>query len=163
MSIAIIIFIIANFINVILNTVKAIVTVKGGVFSASIVNAITFGFYTYIVFLISNGDINIHSKAIIVALVNFVGVGIVKILEKKFTKDKLWVFMCTCKEDNATIKLIHQNLAQFNIKSVYSAIVPNELYRLEIFSNTQKDSDVITALLKKYDIKYSAFETNKNN
>ena len=74
---SILIFIIANFINVVLNTAKSLLTVKGGIFSASFINSITFGFYTYIVFLISNGDMNIHIKAIIIAWVCFMSMSII--------------------------------------------------------------------------------------
>ena len=41
-------FIVLSIVNVILQTVKSIVTVKCGKFSASIVNAVAFGLYTIV-------------------------------------------------------------------------------------------------------------------
>ena len=41
-------FIVLSIVNVILQTVKSIVTVKCGKFSASIVNAVAFGLYTVV-------------------------------------------------------------------------------------------------------------------
>ena len=101
--------------------------------------------------------------AIIIAVVNFVGVCLVKWFEKKITKDRLWVFMCTCKSDNDTIKSLVKTFEQFNIKARYTEIVKDRLYTLDVYSYTHKDSDVITATLNKYDVKYSAIESKENN
>lgn len=159
MTTTILIFIIANFINVVLNTAKSLLTVKGGIFSASFINCITFGFYTYIVFLISNGDINIHIKAIIIAIINFVGVALVKFVEKKLKKDRLWIFTATVKDNNETIQKICKALKDMEIKLIYNEIVKDELYTLQVFSKNQKESEMITSILNNYKVKYYAIES----
>ena len=44
-----ILFVICNIANVIIQTVKSLVTVKGSPIAAAVVNAIAYGFYTYII------------------------------------------------------------------------------------------------------------------
>lgn len=43
----------ASAMNVILSTIKSILTVKGGKLSASFINALTYGFYSYVIVLTS--------------------------------------------------------------------------------------------------------------
>lgn len=84
-----VIFIICNMLNVIIQTVKSIVTIKGGKVSAALTNAIAYGFYTYIVILMVS-DMSTLAKCFIVGFCNLVGVYCVKLGEEKSRKDKLW-------------------------------------------------------------------------
>lgn len=84
-----IIFIIASIINVILQTVKVLVTVKCGKWVTSITNAIVYGFYTWVLVLMSC-PLSLWAKILITAGTNFLGVWIVKFVEEKGRKDKLW-------------------------------------------------------------------------
>lgn len=82
-------FIILNIVNVILQTLKSIYTVKGGKWSASIINAITFGVYT-VVIVYTNADFPLLQKVLITAGTNLIGVYVVKLIEEKKQKEKLW-------------------------------------------------------------------------
>jgi hypothetical protein len=83
------IFIVLNIINVIIQTVKSIATVKCGKVSASIINAVAYGLYTVVtVYMLC--ELSLGLKALIVALANLVGVYVVKLIEEKGRKDKLW-------------------------------------------------------------------------
>ena len=84
-----IIFIVLNIVNVILQTVKSLATVKCGKAVAAIVNAVAYGLYT-IVLVYTMCDLPLMWKASIVALCNFIGVYVVKLIEEKARKDKLW-------------------------------------------------------------------------
>ena len=84
-----IIFITLNIVNVILQTVKSLATVKCGKVAAAIVNAVAYGLYT-IVLVYTMWDLPLMWKASIVALCNFIGVYVVKLIEEKARKDKLW-------------------------------------------------------------------------
>ena len=84
-----IIFIVLNIANVIIQTVKSIATVKCGKVTAAIVNAVAYGLYTIVtVYMLCELDLLL--KAGIVAACNLVGVFIVKLIEEKARKDKLW-------------------------------------------------------------------------
>ena len=75
-------FVILNIINVIIQTVKSLATVKCGKTVAAIVNAIAYGFYTIVV-VYTLCDLPLMWKAGIVALCNLVGVYVVKLCEEK--------------------------------------------------------------------------------
>lgn len=89
-----ILFIVMNVLNVIIQTVKSICTIKCGKVTAAIVNAVAYGLYTYIVVL-TMCDLPLLAKCLIVASCNFVGVFVVKFFEEKARKDKLWKVECT--------------------------------------------------------------------
>jgi len=78
-----------NVLNVIIQTIKSIATIKCGKVAAAIVNAVAYGLYTYIIVL-TNCDLPMLAKCLIVASANFVGVYTVKFFEEKARKDKLW-------------------------------------------------------------------------
>lgn len=86
----ILLFTLCTAVNVILSTIKSILTVKGGKFSASFINAITYGFYSYVIVLTSADGMPIWLKMAITAVCNFVGVYLVKLIEEKARKDRLW-------------------------------------------------------------------------
>lgn len=94
-------FIICTMVNIILSTIKSIVTVKGGKTVAAVINAITFGFYTYVVILTADGNIPTLTKCIITAICNLIGVWIVKYFEEKAKRDKLWLVKCTIPKEKA--------------------------------------------------------------
>lgn len=83
------IFIILNVVNVLIQTVKSIVTVKGNKYSASIINALAYGLYTVVVVYMVC-ELPLYLKAIIIGLANLIGVFVVKFIEEKKRKDKLW-------------------------------------------------------------------------
>lgn len=83
------VFIILNVINVVLQTAKSICTVKCGKFMAAVANAAAYGLYT-IVIIYTVCDLPLWQKVLIVAGANFVGVFVVKAIEQKLEKEKLW-------------------------------------------------------------------------
>ncbi len=84
-----ILFIVLNIFNVILQTVKSIITIKCGKMASAIINAVAYGLYT-IVTIYLMCELPLWWKAGIVAGCNFVGVYVVKLIEEKARKDKLW-------------------------------------------------------------------------
>ena len=84
-----------NVVNVIIQTVKSIATVKCGKSVAALVNALAYGLYTFVVIYMTIDGLNIWVKAGIIALCNLVGVWVVKFIEEKSRKDKLWKVECT--------------------------------------------------------------------
>ena len=82
-------FILLNIANVVIQTVKSICTVKSGKTVAAIVNEVAYGLYT-VVIVYTVCDLPLYLKAIIVAVANLIGVYVVKLIEEKARKDKLW-------------------------------------------------------------------------
>ena len=77
-------FIIATLINVILSTLKSVITVKGGKVVASIVNAISYGFNTIVIKSIS--DVELWIAIVVTVAANLVAVYIAHSIIKKFEK-----------------------------------------------------------------------------
>lgn len=151
-------FVILNFVNVLINTARSLTTVKGGKWIASLMNALCYGYYTIIIVITALYEIPLPLKIVAVAFVNFVGVFCIKLGEEKIQKEKKWVFLATAKCENNAIVEVADKLKALDIKLVYTVAIPNELYTLQIFSNNKKESEMITAILENYCIKYSAIE-----
>ncbi len=152
-------FVILNFINVLVNTARSLTTVKGGKWVASVMNALCYGYYTVIIVITATYEMPLLMKCIAVAIVNFVGVFTIKFCEEKMQKEKRWVFLATAKIENNAVVDVAEKLRALDIKLLYTEVIADELYSLQIFSNTRKESEMITAILENYNIKFSAIET----
>lgn len=87
-------FVALNIANVIIQTVKSLATVKCGKTVAALVNAIAYGLYTYVI-IFTVCDLPTPLKAGIVAIANLIGVYVVKAIEEKIQKTKLWLVKMT--------------------------------------------------------------------
>lgn len=148
-------FIVCNIINVIIQTIKSLATIKGSPMVAAIVNAIAYGFYTYII-IITNYDLPIWQKMLIVALCNLIGVYIVKKIEEKSKKDKLWKIEATVKKEIEWRKIINwliQNDIPYNYINIDKYILINS------YCATQEESKKVKEILNQYHAKYFVSET----
>lgn len=155
-------FVILNFVNVLINTARSLTTVKGGKWIASCMNALCYGYYTVIIVITATYDIPLVLKIIAVAIVNFVGVFCIKLGEEKIQKERLWIYNATAKMSTKEILDVVALLKCANIKVLYMKVA-DELYTLQVFSNTQKESEMIKSILDNYSIKYCAVETKEIN
>ena len=133
-------FVILQLVNVILSTVKSLLTVKGNKTSAVISNAVYYGYYTLIIKAIGDSDnFNIFGVsldatlviAVVTVLTNLLGVYVSLTLMEKFRKDKLWLLKVTIKTeeyDSLKDELI-QNLIPFvTLESPWKKIRSLEVY-----------------------------------
>lgn len=150
------IFIILSVLNVILNTIKSIVTVKGGKMAAALINAITFFVYTYVI-IYTNCELNMHLKALITGLINFVGVYAVKWFEEKARKDMLWKIEATFIKSEEFINHLKKWAELFDMS--YNFIDIDKYIIVNFYSKSQKESLVIKDFIKKFNGKYFASET----
>ena len=82
-------FIVLTIANVIISTIQSITTVKCGKYVAALVSSIRYGFNVVVtVYMLC--ELPLLIKATIVALCNLVGVFLVKFVEEKLEKDRLW-------------------------------------------------------------------------
>lgn len=152
-----IIFIVANILNVIIQTIKSICTIKCGKGIAALVNALAYGFYTYIVILMI-ADLPLLTKCVIVGLCNLVGVYIVKWAEERARKAKLWKVELTVRNEEA--QKLHEDLNRFNIPHNY---IPN-VGKWTIFNAycaTQKESHFTKEIANRAHAKYFVTETKE--
>lgn len=78
---------------------RSLLTIKGSKTVAAIANAICYGFYSYVIILTAGDGIPIITKCLITAFCNLVAVWIVKFIEEKSRKDKLWLVKITVPKD----------------------------------------------------------------
>lgn len=147
-------FIVFNIINVIIQTVKSIVTIKCNKWAASIVNAIAYGLYTYIVVLTAS-DLDLWFKILVTAGANLIGVFVVKWIEEKKHKEMLWKVEFTVKTNTASNvdKLLSLSCVPHNYVEIGKYTIFNA------FCATSKESESVKEIIKKYNAKYFASES----
>ena len=152
------VFIVLNIANVIIQTVKSIATVKCGKVSAAVINAVAYGLYTIVtVYLMC--ELDLYLKAGIVALCNLIGVYVVKLIEEKARKDKLWKIEATVYNynhdpewDDCIIDLKESGVP-FNYIDIQKYILIN------CYCATQVESAKVKAILNKHNAKYFVSES----
>lgn len=150
----ILLFALCTAVNVILSTIKSILTVKGGKLSASFINALTYGFYSYVIVLTSADGMPIWLKMVITAICNFIGVYLVKWIEEKARKDKLW-------KVELTVPTKYTNTIDFDLHDVpHSYIELSDKHTLfNFYCATQKESAKVKAIANQYEAKYFVAES----
>ena len=150
----ILLFALCTAINVILSTIKSILTVKGGKLSASFINALTYGFYSYVIVLTSADGMPIWLKMAITAVCNFIGVYLVKWIEEKARKDKLW-------KVELTVPTKYTNIIDFDLHDVpHSYIKLSDKHTLfNFYCATQKESAKVKSIANQYEAKYFVAES----
>lgn len=151
-----VLFIVLSVVNVILQTFKSLATVKCGKVGAALVNATAYGLYT-VVLVYTNADFPLWEKVLVTAVCNLVGVYIVKAIEEKARKDKLWKVETTVNSDD-TFKV---RLALRDAGLSYSVISTNTKERsvFNIYCPTKKESEKIKEILGNFDAKYFVTES----
>ena len=152
-----IVFILANILNVIIQTIKSICTIKCGKGIAALVNALAYGFYTYIVILMI-ADLPLLTKCLIVGLCNLIGVYIVKWAEERARKAKLWKVELTVRNEEA--QKLHEDFERFNIPHNY---IPNvgKWTIFNVYCATQKESHFTKEVANRAHAKYFVTETKE--
>lgn len=145
-------FIIFSMLNVIIQTAKGIVTIKGGKFAAATANAVAYGLYTYIIIL-TMCDLPMILKALITAFVNFVGVYFVKWAEEKTEKTKLWKIEISVLAENAD--KIKNALDAFGVSRDDGKPV-GKWVKFDTYCYTKKESSFVREIAKRYKAKYFA-------
>lgn len=149
-----IIFIIASIVNVILQTIKVIVTVKCGKWVTSITNAIVYGFYTWVLVLMSC-PLSLWAKILITAGTNFLGVWIVKYVEEKGRKDKLWKVEVAIPNDYSTFAA--KDLRAAGISS--NSQVMRDWTMFNCYCMKKEETAKVKEIAVSNKGKYSAFES----
>ena len=149
----IIIFTIATIINVTVSTIRSLCTIKCGKWLSAITNAVCYGFYPLIVMLTAKDTVDIWVNMIITAVVNFVCVWIIKLVEQKARKDKMWkVEIAIPKEYTSKLHFDLQNIPH-NYIEVGSWVMFN------CYCENQKETQMVIDIAKQYKGKISAYES----
>ena len=150
------VFVVLNIVNVIIQTVKTIITVNGKPMSAAIINAVTFAIYTVVVVFMNAEGLGVFYKALIIGLVNFFGVYIVKYIEAKNRKDKLWKVEATVLRGYTTS--LHCKLVDAEISHNYLENV-GKWTLFNVYCENQEQSAKAKEILNHFNAKYFVSET----
>lgn len=154
-----ILFIVCTFANVVLSTIKSVMTIKGGKVYAAIWNALAFGLYSYIVVLTATADISTLGKVAITMGCNLVGVYGVKLVEEKMRKDRLWKVEMTVPngEYGFTASAMHGALNAANIPNNY--VEAGKYAIFNCYCATKADTETAITIGADYGAKFFASET----
>ena len=150
----ILIFTALTIVNVVFSTIKSIITIKGGAFSASLISALYYGYYN-IVLIYTVADFPLWQKVIVTFGCNLVGVFAVKYAEEKARKDKLWRVESTIKPDKKDVfeAYCKENDIPYNYVNIEKYILFN------FYCATQQESAKVKKLLDAHDAKYFVNES----
>ena len=151
---AIILFIVCTAVNVVLSTIKSILTVKGNKWVAAGINALTYGFYSYVMILTNIDGVSTLAKMGITAACNFVGVLAVKWVEELARKEKLWKI-------EMTVPTKYRAAVDFDLRDVpHSYIEISDKHTLfNFYCATQAESAEVKKVIDAFGAKYFVSES----
>ena len=145
-------FCILNIVNVIIQTIKSIATIKCKKGMAALVNAVAYGLYT-VVLVYTTCELPLFTKALVVAVANLIGVYIVKAGEEKKRKDKLWKIEVTIpKEHFLTVKSLLSK-----VSCSYIELGNHVLFNA--YCINQEESKIVRQVVERYGAKYFISES----
>lgn len=150
-----VIFVLLNVVNVIIQTVKSIATIKCGKMIAAIVNAIAYGLYTVVV-VYTVCELPLWLKVVVVGIANLIGVYVVKYFEEKGRKDRLWKVEATVSAQYA--ERLHNELSTVKLSHNYIDKIGKYVI-FNVYCETQADSIEAKKLLDYYHAKYFVSES----
>ena len=137
-------FCVLNVLNVIIQTVKSICTIKCIKYIAALVNALAYGLYT-VVIIYMVCELELWLKVIVVALANLIGVFVVKLLEEKSAKDKLWKVEATVRAERAELleSLLKTDGVMYNLVPVVGSDKTVQYVAFNIYCHTKEESRIV--------------------
>lgn len=149
-----ILFTVCSLINVVLSTTKSLVMINSSRNSAIIMNAICYGFYTLVVKQL--GAVSYTTAVIVTVVANIVGVWLSYKIMDMTKKDKVWRITTHLKSDKEFVDCVAE-LGKFGI----SCTPVENSNNVDIYSYSQKESNIIKSILGNYDHKYFIQEMSK--
>ena len=143
----IIIFIILQFLNVVLSTLRSVLTVKGSKLVASIASAVAYGVYS-ILTVVMVKSVDLWLIVVVTVATNLVGTYLSKWLLEKFHKDDMWEVVATVRTKYTNV--IHNYLKDAHIDH-YFVNLDNDKTVYYIYSKNQGDSTYIKTIIDRFD------------
>ena len=148
---ATIMFVGLSLINVVLGTMRSILTIKSTRFVAACINAVSFTFYNVVVKMLTGYDM--VTVAVVTFAANMAGVYIATWILAKAKKDKIWIFEAIIDDE-----IYCQNVF-YDMNYVLLPIYNSNSFSLRIYARTQKESTTIIENFESEGIWYTAIES----
>lgn len=140
-------FVVLNIVNVVLQTIKSICTIKCGKTAAALINALAYGLYTIVVIYMVC-ELPLMVKVAVVALANFVGVYAVKHFEEAARKDKLWKVEMTIPTNPVSLAEIYRVCVEKDIPM--NSFDVEGYHVLNFFCSTKEQSRQVKRFVEIY-------------
>lgn len=145
------IFFICQLINVILGTIKNVITIKGTKTMASLFSAVNYGVNTVIIKTIADVDLWI---AVLVSVVcNLIGVYIGMWITEKMRKEQLWKITVTVPAEK--LSNFKDELLANGIDFIAYETSWKDYKVVDLFSKHKSTSKVIKQIFNNYDVQYT--------
>jgi hypothetical protein len=147
------IFFLMQFINVILSTMKTVLTVKANAHIAMLINTATYTFYSGVVKLLT--DQPMFVVLVTTFITNVIGVYLAMYILKKSKKDVLWKIEVTVPTEEMEDVMLDAKALDipFNYVDIEKYVLFN------FYSATQEVSAELKKMLKKHNAKYFVIES----
>ena len=151
----IVLFFVCQLVNVALNTAKSIIMHKEEKISSTLINAITYGFYTIIVVMTAS-ELPLWITIVITVITNIIGVYVSMLILEKFKKDSLWEIVATVNMDESIYypSILEKDLEEKQV--AYNIIETKRQgeYVFHIYSSDKKETAYIKECLVNVKAKY---------
>ena len=146
-----VLFFTLQFINVVLSTMKTVLTVKANKHIATLINTATYTFYAGVVKLLTDQPMIV--VVVVTFLTNIIGVYLAMFILEKTRKDVLWKVEVTV--NNEVAEELHHRMAEVP----HSYIIVGKHTLFNFYCETQAESAKVKAVVKEYNAKYFVAES----
>lgn len=144
-------FFVAQFVNVVLSTLKSVITIKGGKNWAALASAVAYGFNTIVIK--SLVEVSMEVALIVTFVTNLIGVYFGLFIIEKLRKDQLWKITVTVPADE--FEEFKKELKNKSISFITYATKWEEYTVVDIFSKQRAESKVIKQIFASFNVKYT--------
>lgn len=150
-------FILLSIVNVVFSTIRSITTIKSNKFVASLISGGYFAFYN-VMLVYTVADFPMWQKCLITFCCNVIGVFIVKLVEEKMQKDRLWKIE-TAIPNAYNPDDVKKRITLCGISCNYIEVGKWNIFNC--YCTTQEQTKAVTEISKEYGGKISAYESAK--
>lgn len=149
----VLVFAIIQVVNVILSTVRSILTVNGSKLTASLVSSISYTIGAIITKMVTQQ--NFEVIIVVTFMTNLIGVYVAKLILEKTKKERIWTVTATLRPD--TKDLVEGELLKRGVKFTLCPAL-NDRFLISIFSYSRGESTIVKEIMDKNQIKFTITE-----
>lgn len=147
------IFVLLQIINVILSTVRSILTVSGSKMTASLMSSVSYTVGAVITKLLTQQAFEV--VVVVTFFTNLVGVYAAKLILEKTKKERLWTITATLRGEQKDG--MEKDLLNRGVKFTLCPAL-NDRFLINIFSYSRGESAIVKEILQKYNTKFTITE-----
>lgn len=151
-------YIFAQFLNVVLSTIKSVITIKGTKEFAAVFSAINYGVNAFVIK--TTTEVSVLTAILVAVICNLVGVYLGLWITEKFRKETLWKISVTIPTEQ--MENFKKELVDNQVDFVAMETSWDKFKVVDIYSAHKEKSKKIKEIFKHYDVKYTIATNNKS-